>query len=61
MKFCLVLVLLLLSGCISVKVEGPDEPIIVDLNIKVEHEVKVKVSKELDDIIRENPNLFQIG
>lgn len=49
-----------LAGCM-VKIKGPDKPIVVDLNIKVEHEVKVKVSKELDSIIHENPDLFQIG
>ncbi len=50
----------LLTGCM-VKIQAPKDPIVVDLNIKVEHEVKVKVSKELDSIIRENPDLFQIG
>ncbi len=42
-----------------VAVEAPKEPIVVNLNVKIEHEVKVKVDRELDDLFEKNPELFQ--
>ena len=55
----------ILSGCIvlaacqpTVKVETPDKPIEINLNVKIEHEVRVKVDRELDDIFEEDSGLF---
>ena len=42
----------------TVKVEPPDEPITINLNVKIEHEIRVKVDKELEDIFSENSGLF---
>ncbi|WP_425487458.1 YnbE family lipoprotein [Marinifaba aquimaris] len=40
----------MLSGCThKVQVETK-EPITINLNVKVDHEIKVKVDKELDDL-----------
>ncbi len=37
-------------GCSpTVKVEAPEKPITINLNVKIEHEIRVKVDKELDD------------
>ena len=48
-----------LLGCTpTVKVEPPDEPITINLNVKIEHEIRVKVDKELDDIFSEDSGLF---
>jgi hypothetical protein len=48
-----------LTGCTpSVKVEPPDEPITINLNVKIEHEIRVKVDKELDDVFSEDSGLF---
>jgi len=41
-----------------VKVEAPDKPIVINLNVKIEHEVRVKVEKDLDQLLTNNPNLF---
>ncbi|NTS77261.1 YnbE family lipoprotein [Catenovulum sp. SM1970] len=42
--------LAMLSGCThKVQVETK-EPITINLNVKVDHEIKVKVDKELDDL-----------
>ena len=47
-----------LSGCTpTVKIEPPDKPIVINLNVKIEHEIKIKVDKELDNLI-ENEQLF---
>jgi hypothetical protein len=49
----------LLIGCQpTVKVEAPKEPITINLNVKIEHEVRVKVDQELDSLFEEDPELF---
>jgi hypothetical protein len=51
--------LLLLTGCTpSVKVEAPDKPIVVHMNVNIEHKVKVKVKRDLDNTINKNPEIF---
>ena len=42
----------------TVKVAPPDEPITINLNVKIEHEIRVKVDKELEDIFSESSGLF---
>ena len=42
----------------TVKVVAPDQPITINLNIKIEHEIRVKVEKELEDVLSENSGLF---
>lgn len=42
----------------TVKVEAPDKPITINLNVKIEHEIKVKVEKQLDSILSEDSGLF---
>jgi len=57
--FFLVPVLLFLSSCTpSVKVEAPEKPITINLNVKIEHEIKIKIEKELDSILSEESGLF---
>lgn len=47
------------SACTpTVKVEASDKPITINLNVKIEHEIRVKVDKELDDILSEDSGLF---
>lgn len=48
-----------LAACTpTVKVEAPDKPIVINLNVKIEHEVRVKVENDLDKALSSNPNLF---
>jgi hypothetical protein len=42
----------------TVRVEAPKEPIVVNLNVKIEHEVRIKVEKEVETLFNENPDLF---
>ncbi len=53
----LIPLILLISAC-TVKVAAPDKPITINLNVKIEHEVRVKVEKELDDLFAEDSDLF---
>ena len=40
------------------KVEAPKEPITINLNIKLEAEVRVKLEESAKTDIEKNPNLF---
>jgi hypothetical protein len=42
----------------KVKLEAPDEPITINLNVKIEHEIRVRIDRELEEAYRENPDLF---
>jgi hypothetical protein len=51
----------LLAACTpTVKVEAPDKPIEINMNVKIDHEVRVKVEKDLEDKISSNPELFGV-
>jgi len=49
---------LALSGCATVKVEAPDKPIEINLNVKIEQEVRVRMDREIEDLISSNPDIF---
>jgi hypothetical protein len=42
----------------TVKVEAPDKPIEINLNVKIEHQIRVQVDKELDDLFDEDSDVF---
>ncbi len=42
----------------TVKIEPPDKPIVINLNVKVEQEIRVRVEREVEDLMRQNPQLF---
>jgi len=53
------LALMLATGCTpTVQVAAPSEPITINLNVKIKHEILVKVDKEIDDMLDENSDLF---
>ncbi len=47
-----------LSACTTVKLEGGDKPIEVNLNVKIDQEVRVKLDREIEDLIADNPDIF---
>ena len=48
-----------LYGCSpTVKVEAPDKPIEINMNVKIEHEIRLKVEKDVDELISKNKGLF---
>lgn len=57
---------LLISACLlfatactpTVQVAPPSEPITINLNVKIEHEIRIKVEKELEDLFSEDSELF---
>jgi hypothetical protein len=41
-----------------VAIEAPKEPITINMNIKIEHEIRVKVDKDLDQVFAEKGDIF---
>jgi hypothetical protein len=49
----------LLGACTpTVQVVAPAEPIEINMNIKIEHEIRIKVDQELDGMFDEDSELF---
>ncbi|GAA0813725.1 YnbE family lipoprotein [Colwellia sp. D2M02] len=54
----IVLATLLFSGCTHQVEVSAKEPITINLNLKIDHEIRVKVDKELDDIFSDSSDIF---
>jgi len=49
----------LITACSpTVRVEAPKEPIEINLNVKIEHHIRVQVDKELEGLFEEDSELF---
>jgi ferric-dicitrate binding protein FerR (iron transport regulator) len=42
----------------TVRIEVSDKPITINLNVKIDQEVRYRLDKDLEDTIAANPNLF---
>lgn len=48
-----------ISGCSpTVKVEAPDKPITINMNIKIDHEIRVKVDRDIDSLVEKRKDIF---
>lgn len=47
-----------LAGCTPTVKVATDEPITINLNVNIQHEIRVKVDRELDDLFGKNSDLF---
>ncbi|TDJ25261.1 MAG: YnbE family lipoprotein [Gammaproteobacteria bacterium] len=49
---------LLFSACTPTIKVATDEPITINLNVNIKHEILVKVDRELDDIFADDSDIF---
>lgn len=50
---------LLAAACTpTVKLEAPDKPIEINLNVNIEQHVKVEIDKDVKQAIRKNKDIF---
>lgn len=42
----------------TVRVEPPDRPIEINLNIRIEQEVRIRIERELERVFEENSDIF---
>ncbi|KEA64035.1 Uncharacterized protein ynbE [Marinobacterium lacunae] len=58
-RLALPVMILLLTACTpTVQIAAPSDPITINLNVKIEHEILVKVDKQIDTLLEENSELF---
>lgn len=58
-QLCSVLVLLSFLSACTHKIEvAAKEPITINMNLKIDHEIRVKVDKELDQVFDEDSDIF---
>ena len=52
--------LLVVTGACTPRVEvaAPEKPITINLNVKIDHEIRVKVDKDLDQVFSDKSGLF---
>ena len=57
--FTIIVLTALLAGCSpTIKVEAPDKPIEINLNVKIEHQIRLQVDKELEGLFDEDSDVF---
>ena len=52
------LLIITVAACTPTVRVATDKPITINLNVKIEHEITVKVDKELDDLFANDSALF---
>ncbi|HEY1845226.1 MAG TPA: YnbE family lipoprotein [Buttiauxella sp.] len=50
---------MLLAGCVPrIEVAAPKEPITINMNVKIEHEIHIKVDKDVESLLKSRSDLF---
>lgn len=53
------LVLPVIAACTpTVKVEAPDKPIEINMNVNIEHRVKVEIDRDVQQAMKNNKDIF---
>lgn len=61
MLFATFAVILPVSACSpTIKMQAPDKPIEINMNIKIQQEVRVKVERDLESAFAQDPDLFGV-
>lgn len=49
----------MLAGCTPrIEVAAPKEPITINMNVKIEHEILIKADKDVEDLLKTRSDLF---
>lgn len=46
------------GACIPVQIHAPEDPIEINLNVNIRQEVIVRLEREAQDLLQDNPDLF---
>jgi hypothetical protein len=56
---CVVLCAVMLSACVPrIELAAPKEPITINMNVKIEHEIHIKVDKDVENLLKNQSDLF---
>lgn len=56
--WCAALLPLIVACTPRVALEAPKEPIIINLNVKIDHEIRVRVNEDIEQLFNEEKGLF---
>lgn len=49
----------LLSGCTPrIEVAAPKEPITINMNVKIEHDIHIKADKDVENLLKSRSDLY---
>ncbi|MCI1678436.1 MAG: YnbE family lipoprotein [Ewingella americana] len=49
----------MLNGCVPrIELSAPKEPITINMNVKIEHEIHIKVDKDVENLLKNQSDLF---
>ncbi|WP_170324340.1 YnbE family lipoprotein [Budvicia diplopodorum] len=50
---------LVLGGCVPrIEIAPSKEPIVINMNVKIEHEIHIKVDKDVDNMLKTQSDIF---
>jgi len=52
------ILLALIGLSLLAAIEAPEKPIVINLNIKIEHEIRLKVEKDVEELLKKDKDLF---
>ena len=59
LKMTIIAGLATLSACaITHKIEPSDKPIVINLNVNITQEIRVRLDKDIEDMLADNPDIF---
>ena len=48
-----------LAACtVTHKFEPSDKPIVININLNIQQEIRVRLDKDIEDLLAENPDVF---
>ncbi len=53
-RVAMALGILLLSGCVRLEVATPEKPITINMNVKIEHEIQIRVDKDVEALLKKS-------
>lgn len=49
----------LLGACApKIQLVAPEKPIVINLNVRIDQEIRVKLDKDVEDLLADNPDIF---
>ena len=53
------MIILFLAACTpTVQIQAPDKPIEINMNVNIEHHIKVEIEKDVQQAINNNSDIF---
>ncbi|WP_061709264.1 YnbE family lipoprotein [Pseudenterobacter timonensis] len=51
--------IVMMTGCTPrIEVAAPKEPITINMNVKIEHDIHIKADKDVEDLLKTRSDLF---